>query len=835
MKKRAVLLPILLLVLALGVTARAEDGANCLAPAPGDCWTVTNRGEKDVTVRFKNLDYVITDAEGYVTARDVSSPGASPAIPAGGQAIFQDSGSFSGVVELNGTFTAVKNEAPVLLHEELFYGEACRFSNQTDRSANVLARGQPSACVVFDRDGTVTETVLPGGSSGNNEVLLSVPAGGWAEVTPNGYFLYGENLTSEAGTRLVYCMARSANFTVERNVPSPWTFGAAAYNRPVALTNCTEEMQTVSAGSGPHALYDARGGLKTVSASGGQIEVPAGWTVALGSKDLNGTKYAFLTGAFRPSDLPGPVMGYGNRNLAVTFRNVSGKAAPLYGVTLSDREKHPDTYDITGAVSATEDGKGILLPNRASVTVTGTSAEVITIQGQFTVSGTGIPEGGQENAALTEGESCTLVNSGGEAVQVTLCGKLVSLYGDGKDVLKSYYRGYAYGRETSAVSVSPGASLIVQAVQGPCSLKFDAGALEVRQNAEPIFTTLVLRSGEKLHAVQSLSGYGQPYWTQPLGTDGDYGIQALDTVIFALRPWKAENTESPLVQTVTLNRGESCLVTKTTDRDFIQLPARGLMLMAQSRENGLWRNEYVVAPRRTGSVMVSKSSSTVHLTALEDGCTVWYYPALAEVRTGVEALYEIRTIPAGESLETVPKNVLHPDTPQLYVYGFNVRWRDWNGRTGDWSGEVHQGSDRVTFSNNTQTGWRPVRITAGDSDVTVVCLRDQFAPEKNPLQVRTVRFLDGGQEVSRSEVGQTNVETVELTGTAGGSGPVTLVLAACDAEGRQLSAVIRRTTAAELDQTLSIPFPCGTDTAAVTLYTIDDLGRPLMRPLTLAG
>ena len=437
------LLLILLLVLVPGVSARAEDAVSYLSPAPGECWTVTNEGNDDVSVVLSGLDYVVADRDGHVTARDVSAayPNNSPVIPAGGTAILQNSGSFSGVVTLNGTFSAVRNDAPLLLHQALYFGESCQFTNKTDHSANVLVRGEPSAWVIFDQDGAVTESYHRDASYGGNEHVLSVPAGGRAVITPDGGYQYASNPTSKNTSLLVYCMARSANFTVQRDIPGAWTFGAVGYNQGVAFTNCSGDTQEIYCG--PYALYDGAGNLQKISSKGGTIQVPADYTIALGSDDLfSGSKYAFLTDAFQSSDLPGPEFQYGGRNMAVTFRNVSGKAAPLYGVTKQQAERSPNVYYISGLVSPTTDGTGVILPDGASVTVTGTAVDIVTLTGQFSVNAVGITETGKETATMAEGNVCRFSNPGSEPVTVMLCGKGISVFGDGKDILAGSYQGY---------------------------------------------------------------------------------------------------------------------------------------------------------------------------------------------------------------------------------------------------------------------------------------------------------------------------------------------------------------------------------------------------------
>ena len=828
---------VLLLALALCGAARAEE-VSYLSPAPGTCWAVTNEGDNDVSVSLNNLDYVVTDPEGYVTARDVTAayPSNNPVIPAGGTALLQNSGAFSGVVTLNGTFSAQQLDSPAFLHEELFYGETCRFANKTDHVADVLVRGEPSACVIYDSDGAVTETILPGGSVGRNEFLLSVPAGGRAEVTPNGYVLYRENLSSKAWSALVLCMARTENFTAERTATSPWTFGAVPYNQPVSFRNVTEEDQTIQTGSCPYALYDRNENLVSVT-TGSAISVPAGYTVALGSSDLNGARYAFLTDAFAPADLPGPVTQYENRNLKVTFRNTSGKAAPVYGITESKVNAKPDLYDLTGLVSPTEDGKGILLPNGATLTVTGDHGDdLFTLEGQFTVSAVGLPEAGKETAVLTEGEACVLTNPGGEAVSVMLCGQSVSVYGDGRDILSSYYQGYNWGRTSSEIGLSAGGSLTVQAVQGCCALQFDAGAVTVRGDAEPIYTTFFLQPGQGLLTNKWLSGYGNPYVMQALEkADADAAetpcaIQALGTAIFQVRPGDAERTDTPLVQSLTLKKGETCRMTNTTSLSSVQLSVRGAALMAYCGEDGLWDHSYTTAPLANKNMHLDSSARTVSFTALEDGFTVRYCPALTEVRTGAEALYDTVTVPKGESrtFRAAAAN------PLIFAWGFNTERSFFQSSQNQW-GEAQRGLYNITV--NTSTSWPVIKITATDSDATVIYLRDHI--ETGPVLAIDRTLRRGGETVSPDQVGSAPVDTVDLTLLPERKEAFTLILAAYDRAGKLIKAVSHPVAEGEVTpdraMTLSIPFACGTDAATIRLMTVDGQFRPLTDAVTLAG
>ena len=827
---------VLLLALTLAGTASAEE-ANYLNIAPGDCWTVENTGEEDISLSLKGLDYVITDVDGYVKARDVSAvyPNTTPTLPPGGQAILQDwSGGYSGALELTGPVTAVKNDVPLLLHEELCYGETCQFTNITDHSANILVRGDttgsvPSAWVIFDRDGAVTETDLPRSSSGSNEKVLSVPAGGRAVITPDGYYLYEQNLSGKSMSPLVCCMARSANFTVQRNVPNAWTFGAVGYNQPMAFRNETDEPQTIQTLSCLCALYDRRDKLVEVSSAGGEINVPTGYAVSLSGKDLNGCRYAFLTDAFQSADLPGPVAGYGSRSLAVTFRNVSGKAAPLYGVTESMAEKAPDTYDITGLVSPTEDGKGVLLPNGASVTVTGSAIDIITLQDQFSVTPVGIPETGKQIAAMKEGEVTTLTNAGNQPVTVMLCGKAISVLGDGKDILARSYQGYNWYSTKSDLTISAGGSVTFQAVQGCSSLSFDEGALEYIPGGTPIYFSRVLRAGEGLRSSEVLTGYGNPFYSVSLPQEEtrQYSYQAIDATIFSGRPGTMESLEEPLVRSLTLSKGENCVAALAPDNpESSTCPLQGPMLIAME-ENGRWYNSYGSRPRAGHSILLDSSRARQKLTALADGCTVRYYPALVTVQKGVGSAYITETIPQGESRIYRAKDA-YPN-PLVYAYGFNAERRFFNRFKGEWM-DAQRGADNAASGD---TSWPTVKITATDSDVTVVYLRDQV--ETGPVLASESRLLGGGETLSPEDVGKSPVDAVELTLLSERTEPFTLILASYDQAGRLIATASQPVTMAALQTTLTIPFPCGTETAVIKAMAVDGQFRPLMPVQILTG
>ena len=841
--KKAIGIPLLalLLAMALSVTAQAEE-TNRLNIAPGDCWTVTNTGETDIPLPgLKGLDYVITDADGIVKFRDVRGeiPSPTPTLSSGGQAILQDwgNGSSSGL-ELNGTVTAVKEDAPLLLHEELLFGEACQFTNTTDHTANVLVRGDsngsvPSAWVIFDRDGTVAQTELPRGSSGNNAKVLSVPAGGRAVITPNSNSLYGSNTGIRSTSILTYCMARSKNFTLQRNVPSAWTFGGVGYNQPVSFRNVTEQTQTVQMDDCLYALYNAENDLVAVSSKVSKIDVPAGCAVALGSASLNGGRYAFLTDTFQPADLPGPVAQFSSASLAVTFRNVSGKAAPLYGVTQGMKERRPETYDITGVVSDTEDRKGVILPAGASVTVTGAEADIITLQDQFSVKVTRILETEKAAVALTEGAFCNLTNPGSEPVTVMLRGKGISVYGDGKDILSAYYQGYNRYSTRSDLTISAGGSVTFQAVMGPCCLTYDVGALTNRSGTAPIYASRVLHAGEGLRSSAALTAYGHPFHSVVLsqGDAQQYSYQALGTTIFSGRPWTMEDLDAPLIQSLTLNRGESCLVTRPSDETpYKSFPLQGVLLEA-SDQNGRWYNSYDIQPRAGKTYSLSSSEPTCSLTAVTDDCTVWYYPTLANVRAGAESAYVTETIPQGESRVYRAKDD-YPN-PLVFAYGFNAERCFFNQHQNAWDAAQRVQSNAAWGS----TSWPTVKVAATDSDVTVVFLRGQV--ETGPVLALDRTLLSGGSPVSPADVGKTPVDTVSLTLLSERTEPFILILAAYDGAGRQIAAVRHPVAAGEAGPdhaaSLSIPFPCGTETAKIRLMVVDQQLRPLEEAITLAG
>ena len=100
-----------------------------------------------------------------------------------------------------------------------------------------------------------------------------------------------------------------------------------------------------------------------------------------------------------------------------------------------------------------------------------------------------------------------------------------------------------------------------------------------------------------------------------------------------------------------------------------------------------------------------------------------------------------------------------------------------------------------------------------------------------------LRLLSGGEEVSAP--GAAAFDTAELTLLTDRTEPLTLILAAYDEAGKQLSTAQRPVTAAELKEEgplkLSIPFSCGTDAAKVRLMTVDAQFRPLTQAVTLAG
>ena len=390
MKKAAgILLLSLLLALTLGMTVRAADGQDKLIPFPGEAWILTNGGTEGASVSLRGMDYVVTDADGMVTDRDVSR-NKNITVPAGGQAIVQycfNPTNYSEAITLPEGVTTVKCETPLLLHADLSYGDTCEFRNVTDHSANVLIdrapgmMSNPGAVFIYSSDGALERE-----SSGG---LISVPAGGRAVVTTQR----GADAQSPY-MPILSCMARAENFTMTYDVPLDWTFGYLGRNETAAFTNVSSKPQTISWGD-DHALYYAGGeGAKLKELNKSAFEVPPGCSVALGCSSLKGAGYRFLTDAFEPVNLPGPVYHKCDSNGETIWTNESEYKAPVYGITKKMAETtYPDQIAVyafgarQNVVEATDDGSGIYIPKGGRLVISRLGLTITTLSGQFTVTG----------------------------------------------------------------------------------------------------------------------------------------------------------------------------------------------------------------------------------------------------------------------------------------------------------------------------------------------------------------------------------------------------------------------------------------------------------------
>ncbi|MBR2743106.1 MAG: hypothetical protein IKD89_05885 [Clostridia bacterium] len=863
MNKRILALVLALLMITVaGLPAMAEtDGVNYLNIAPGDCWTVTNVGDTDIPLSLSRMDYVICDAEGNVTARDVYAvyPNESPTLPAGGKLIIHDCGyASSSRLELNGEVTAEKNEPSALLHADIWFGETYAFTNITDHSANVLLRTESNeawAYYIFNADGTVNKKdfFYNGGGSIRREVL-SVPAGGRAAVTTDGWYRFRHSSGSFASAVAphVYCMARSEYFTMEANAEPAWVFGVLGLNETAAFKNVSGRTQEVYC-EGSAAVYYAGEAhkLKAVNA-GGTLEVPAGYTVAMGGASLDGSRYALLNEAFEPAELPAPVIWTTAATLKVTFTNVSGKAAPFFGVTTSMLEKNPDKYAALGAgvISDTEcEGvKGIMLPTGGKVIITGVNGSFRALSGQFEISAEPIKQAGVEAVVVYEGESVALANDSDEAREVILCGTF-SAKGDYYDILEKSYTGLG---SSSKMNIKAGDTTKFTAVSGVCSLQFAAGDFTVTEGVEPVYKYKVLRAGETFVTPDVIVGddrvhrTGHPYRVQELKVEKNeegyddvtlHALESCGTTIFRFRTaggWSEIN--APLTETVSLSKRESVKFTWKDEAVENGVTLSGITLKGAvayvETEWDDYSSGYIsnMQPRAFTLKYMESDTLQMTFTALEDGCVLRYYPCVVNAQT-VESPIAVETLPKGES------RIYRPTVSSgfdFFTYGLNAESEVYNFYRGSF-GDVRRGFVTPHTENSYEYGMAPIRITATDSDLTLIYLKEHV--EKCAVMPICGKLISGGEVVSRDDVGQVDIDTVEVSVYTEQAGPFTLILASYDENGRLIDAVSRPAvpSAAEGGQiiTVSFPFTCSTDTAKVRLFALDGQNKPVTKALTI--
>ncbi|MBQ3378816.1 MAG: hypothetical protein IJG50_03000 [Clostridia bacterium] len=855
----------LLFALSLFVPAMAEgDETNYLCIGPGECWTVKNIGETDISISdISRMDYVITNAEGNVTARDVYDPGWHDplVLPAGGQLIIRDCGcASSSMLKIDGDVTAQKNEPSALLHADIGFGETYAFKNVTDHSANVLLRTESNeawAYYIFNADGTVNDKdFFYDRGGGIKQEVISVPAGGRAVVTTDGHYRF--RISSSEGfpsavTPLVYCMARSEYFTMEADAQPAWVFDVLGYNETAAFKNVSGRTQDVYC-EGNAAVYYAgeTPKLKAVN-PGGTLEVPAGYTVAMSGASLSGSRYALLGEAFAPAELPAPVTWTTAATLKVTFTNVSGKAAPFFGVTTSALEKNPEKYAALGAGVITdteyEGAKGIMIPTGGKVIITGVNGSYRALSGQFEMSAEPIKQAGVEAVVLYEGESVALTNDSDEAREVILCGTF-SMKGDYYDILEKSYTGLS---SSSKINVKAGDTTTFTAVSGVCSLQFAAGDFKVVEGVESIYKYKVLHKGEtfvtpdEIYGDDRLRRTGHAYRIQELKNEKDeegynvptlYALESCGTTIFRFRTangWSEIN--APLTETVALSKGESVKFTWKDEAVENGVTLSGLMLKgAMAYVETKWdddASEYFSYPAQRAFTLQYMGSKTTQMTftALEDGCTVRYYPCVVDAQT-TGSPFVIETIPKGESRVYRPHATSYLG---FYVYGLNAESEVYNFYSGSF-GDVRRGFVTPHTENWSEYGMTPIKIIAADSDVTVLYMKEQ-AETGAPMWFCGT-FMSGGEVVSRDELDTAAVDAVRLSLYSERSEPFTLILASYDNEGRLIKAARRYVAAAELDSetvNVSVPFSCGEDTAKIKAFALDEQYRPIMKPLILLG
>ena len=760
----------LLLVFALGASAQAAEDTGKLIPFPGETWILTNQGSEAASFRMTNMDYVITDAEGNVTDRNMDSS-RQVSIPAGGQLIArsvpQNSSSINAAVLPEGV-TALRSETPRLLRADLGYGETCEFRNITDESANVLVE---SCCYfIYNSDGTVKEEVFNNSSSS----VLSVPAGGRAVIT-TAQEAEASFKIETADTTKTRCMARAENFALTYGVPLDWTFGCVGINETMAFTNVSGKPQTLTC-TGSYALYYAGGesaALKEAFPSAGDIQVPAGFSVALGCRLYDGSSlatYRFPAGAFEPVNLPGPVRYRQNTKEETTWTNISEYKAPVFGITKKMVETtFPEQIAVyafgarQNVVEATDDGTGIYIPKGGRLVITKGWSDwrVMTLSGQFAVTG---------DKPVTEGDY---------------------------------------------VSLRAGQLLTVR---------------------HPDYSGVKI-SGEPYYGI---------YSSQPVGDRLTDVYESAGATFFQVPEdctWSL--SDGSMMETIPLSRGETWAFTARPGADS-RVNGYKLNLRGRFLEMSIENDKASIGFRSTKAFIYLSPSygrDRIVFTALEDNCRIQFNRLDMEAEKQSQSPFAVEVIPKGESrvFQFLPEDPSHASmsySTSMDVFGRNPRNQEYMVPKGSWDERIYLASmSRLHFESAGIYGQNPLRVTSDDSDVVAVYLREAVQSSDLLLWPAGFRLLRGGEEVS--DLGAAAIDTVELTLFTDRTEPLTLILAAYDGAGRQVAAVQRPVTAAELHEegalNLSIPFSCGADAAKIKLMAVDNQYKPLIKAVTVAG
>ena len=644
MKKHLVIiLASLLIILMMGVSVWAASDTVNFWPLPGESWTLSNPTDEDIAVNTRTncpgLAYVITDAEGYVTARTAKDNSSkSPVIPAGGKAIIMNRG-LGYALDLDPRIIAEKDSSPALLIEELSFGESCEFRNTTGSSADVLLYSANGALsyVIFDASGHAeTISTKVNSSGGTQNTTVQVPAGGSISVMCGTQGLMTASNSRNVIDLSVLCMARAKNFTVTREAEAALGFYSVAGDESRAFRNVSGQDCDVYMGYTTYVLYDAGGHVEKSAAvsvgSTSTLSVPAGYSVSFTAGTDGFGAFAVPLYAFEETDLPGVVYTFGPADSFTSFENITGEDAVVYGASKGSMYASSAAWYPEGIAAKASNGAGVVVP-AGHVLVTGNStAGVYTVDGKFKISASADPD---LTKAVTVDSECFLVrnnSSHDQRLYVSSSSVSVRYYGTEYDWLeRSYDGGYYYtipsGRQ---VEVNPSKALSSFNIYGAYkALKIErrdpinVGSYYTCDEGD-IFKVTNLKTntqyfsfaGQSIKLVGSKTLYvrvSTPAYMSLMSKNPNSNLEVVQTGLF--------NADWHHVE---LEAGESCVFTNTTG-EMAWLYYNGMVDSRVFNEDGSvysYGNETGLGMSGTNAVVQVPAGASLHLTGVRGLSTI---------------------------------------------------------------------------------------------------------------------------------------------------------------------------------------------------------------------
>lgn len=457
---------------------------------------------------------------------------------------------------------------------------------------------------------------------------------------------------------------------------------------------------------------------------------------------------------------------------------------------------------------------------------------------------------------LQEGESCEVTNISGEAVSLFCSGAADVLCFDaaGAVTAKGLYgasseslRKAALSAESTVVPVPAGGKVRLTAADGWLTLDGRAADFALNRDCGSVSVRMGLHAGEVCTFTEAFNcEITGPVEKALLGNQPEFGSSAMQTAItpysgadfvgFAYGSGggkepvdcRAAVTEGPLYETVTLNRGESCVF---------------------SLREGAYRTELLLSKpvwqTFGGSVSVYGNASAYQyydgspnvFTAVMDDTVIRYAPSVTELsRPGQSAIVTL-PVKQGKDLDlTALQTAENGDEVCLTVYGLAPLTRFYR-QDGTLSDE-QSGSERVWMAPSDPASCS-ANIAAEGSELLIAAVRGSVDDGSSPVMLTDWALLDrsGGTLSGIDAIRETGLDSVRVTLKTGKNAPakVVLLLAAYDEDGQMLQCATRSLRGDAANGETVLPFACGEETASLRLIITDGSYAPLMPRVLLAG